>query len=183
MKRKSNSSLITITIAVLIGIWGTINYLQRSQFISSTPSVPGEYGIVEEVVDGDTLKVRIEGDLETVRLAGVDTPETKDPSKGVECYGPEATEEVKKLLLGANVVLRSDTKQPNRDRYERLLRFIYARDSIDVNGYLVANGYAKVYLEADSDNKEQYLQLEKEAQKSKLGMWSEKHCPANLDQE
>lgn len=175
---KSNSGLVTIVVAILIAIWGGINYFQRSQFIANTPSVPGEIGVVEDIVDGDTIKVRIDGKLETVRLAGIDTPETRDPNKPVECYGPEASAEVKRLLLGANIVLRSDTKQPNRDRFDRLLRFVYTGSDIDVNGYLVANGFAKVYVSAESDNQSLYLQLESEARRSELGLWSAKNCPA-----
>ena len=81
------------------------------------------------VIDGDTLKVRLaSGASETVRLIGIDTPETRKPNTPVECGGRDATARMKRLALrrgvGVAVVLRSDPTQDRRDRYGRLLAYV-----------------------------------------------------------
>ena len=108
-------------------------------------------GSVSDVVDGDTIKVVSRGFETTVRLIGIDTPETRRPGGFVQCFGPAATRRTKSLLpLGLDVRLVGDPTQDVRDRYGRLLAYVYrpgtsgARGS--VNYELVAAGYAKVYV-------------------------------------
>jgi micrococcal nuclease len=108
-------------------------------------------GTVASVVDGDTFKVRSKGHLTTVRMVGIDTPETRHPSKPIQCYGPSATREARNLLkVGRSVRLVSDSTQDTRDRYGRFLAYVYlpgrsgAKGS--VNYTLVARGAAKVYV-------------------------------------
>jgi micrococcal nuclease len=106
-------------------------------------------GRVTRVVDGDTVKVEVRGVETTVRLVGIDTPETVRPGTPVECFGPAASARTKLLLRpGQAVRLLTDPTQDVRDRYGRLLAYVYepgragARGS--VNYALVAGGYAKV---------------------------------------
>ncbi len=98
---------------------------------------------VVEVVDGDTLVVDFGGVTESVRLIGVDTPETRDPRRGPECYGAEATGYVRNLLpLGTPLELTRDTEP--RDRYGRLLAYVTrARDGLFVNLALLEGGFAE----------------------------------------
>jgi micrococcal nuclease len=108
-------------------------------------------GTVVSVVDGDTLKVRARGELTTVRLVGIDTPETRHPSKPVQCFGPAATKAAKRLLRpGQAVRLVTDPTQDTRDRYGRLLAYVYPKGKAgsrgSVNFTLVAHGAAKVYV-------------------------------------
>ncbi len=89
------------------------------------------------VIDGDTIKVNISGRVERIRFIGKDTPETKHPSKPVECYGPEATLAMKKLVGGKRVYLVADPTQGDRDRYGRLLRyhlFLLTIDTLEDSG-------------------------------------------------
>ena len=86
-----------------------------------------------------------------MRLLGIDTPETRAPGKPVQCYGPAAAARVKRLLpVGQTVRLVTDPTQDTRDRYARLLAYVYkpgrsgARGS--VNHSLVATGHAKAYV-------------------------------------
>ena len=73
-------------------------------------------GEVTRVVDGDTVKVRSRGFETTVRLIGIDTPETRDPSQPVQCFGPEASARAKRLLpTGRRVRLVTDDTQDARD--------------------------------------------------------------------
>ena len=98
---------------------------------------------VVRVVDGDTVEVRVGGREETVRLIGIDTPETVDPRSPVECFGQEASERTKALLpAGAGVRLVADAEP--RDRYDRLLAYVYRDDGTFVNLALVEDGYASV---------------------------------------
>jgi micrococcal nuclease len=98
---------------------------------------------VERVVDGDTIRVRLGGRDETVRLIGIDTPETVDPRSPVECFGEEASDHTKALLPeGTAVRLVADVEA--RDRYDRLLAYVYRDDGTFVNLALVEDGYASV---------------------------------------
>jgi micrococcal nuclease len=98
---------------------------------------------VVRVVDGDTVAVRVGGREETVRLIGIDTPETVDPRSPVECFGQEASDRAKALLPeGTGVRLVADVEA--RDRYDRLLAYVYRDDGTFVNLALVEDGYASV---------------------------------------
>lgn len=108
-------------------------------------------GTVTAVVDGDTVKVEARGFETTVRLVGIDTPETRHPTAGVQCFGPRASAMTRRMLpRGIAVRLETDPSQDVRDRYGRLVAYVYtggrsgARGS--VNFALVARGAAKVYV-------------------------------------
>lgn len=92
--------------------------------------------LVERVIDGDTIEL---ANGERVRYIGIDTPETRHPRKGKECFGPEATERNRQLVEGKFVWLEQD--QTNRDRYGRLLRYVWV-DDVLINEALVKEGYA-----------------------------------------
>ena len=79
---------------------------------------------VIKVVDGDTIKILYEGVEETVRLIGIDTPETVHPNKPVECFGQEASERMKELVEGKGVNIMFDKTQGMRDKYGRLLLYV-----------------------------------------------------------
>jgi micrococcal nuclease len=98
---------------------------------------------VVRVVDGDTVRVRVGGREEAVRLIGIDTPETVDPRSPVECFGKEASDRTKALLPpGTRVRLVADVEP--RDRYDRLLAYVYRDDGTFVNLSLVEDGYASL---------------------------------------
>ncbi len=108
----------------------------------AAPAADGRATVVR-TIDGDTLEVRVGGRTETVRLIGIDTPETKHPTVGVECYGPEASSHLADLLPeGAEVRLERDVE--GRDRYDRLLAYVHrSSDDLFVNLELAADGYAE----------------------------------------
>jgi len=98
-------------------------------------------GTVVEVVDGDTLQVRLVGGrLETVRLIGIDTPE-----RG-ECFAAEATGAARRLALGKRVTLKGDPTQATRDRYRRLLAYVWLPGGRDLGFQLIAGGFGKVFV-------------------------------------
>ena len=99
---------------------------------------------VTRVVDGDTIIVDLGGRTEKVRLLGIDTPETKSPTKPVQCFGKEASAHTADLLApGTEVRLERDVEE--RDVYGRLLAYVYrASDNLFVNLDLVRGGYASL---------------------------------------
>jgi micrococcal nuclease len=144
---------------------------------SPAATVSGELYRVVSVTDGDTLKVDIAGKTETIRVIGVNTPETVDPRKPAECFGQEASAQAKKILTGKSVRLEADPSQQERDRYGRLLRFIFLEDGTDVGLNLIQNGYAQQYLyDKPYTYYEQYKTAEADAKANKRGLWADDIC-------
>jgi endonuclease YncB( thermonuclease family) len=111
---------------------------------AATPKAFTYRGTVTHVVDGDTLDVRLtSGKTERIRLIGIDTPE-----RGV-CYFSQATARARQLAMSKQVVLRGDPTQDIRDRYGRLLAYVWLPGGKDLGYQLVAGGFAKVYVYRD----------------------------------
>lgn len=125
---------------------------------------------VERVIDGDTIVVRIRGVLYTVRYIGVDTPELADPRPAVGALAQQATEQNRRLVGGKTVELEKDVSET--DRYNRLLRYVYA-GGLFVNAELVRLGYAQaVSYPPDVRHQETLRQMEREARQGGRGLWS-----------
>ena len=125
---------------------------------------------VTRVIDGDTIE--IEGG-EKVRYLGIDTPETVDPRKPVQCFGIEASKKNKELVEEKTVRLEKDIT--DRDKYSRLLRYVWV-DDLFVNLELVKQGYASSYTyPPDVKYEKEFLAAEKEAREAERGLW--KACP------
>lgn len=125
---------------------------------------------VSRVVDGDTVKVLINGQEETVRVIGIDTPETVDPRKTVQCFGKEASAKMKSLVEGKNVELQKNPAE-ERDKYDRLLRYIELNGQ-DIGAQMIRDGYAFSYKSFPHPRLEEYNQLEREAREANRGLWS-----------
>ena len=139
-----------------------------------------EFATVREIVDGDTIRVTLEdGTRDTVRLIGIDTPETRSPGDPVECFGPEASERIAKLLpRGREIWLESD--QTDRDRYDRLLRYIWVIKNDGgvylVNEVMVRDGFAVARrYEPDTARAEQLERAQRRAADRGKGLWTA--CP------
>jgi micrococcal nuclease len=132
---------------------------------------------VARVVDGDTIEVSLNGAVEDVRLIGINTPETVDPSSPVECFGPEASNRAKELLTGATVYLEADASQDERDRYDRLLRYVWLPDGTLVNLQLVREGYAFEYTYTTPYHYQaEFQRAQGEADTQDVGLWSPATC-------
>lgn len=132
---------------------------------------------VERVVDGDTVHVVTRGFPDTVRLVGIDTPETHHPQRGVECFGPQASARALRLMPpGRRVRLETDPTQDVRDRYGRLLAYIYLGNrsgQASVNHSLVVSGHARVYVYGGVPFRfaAGFTASEREARRAGRGLW------------
>lgn len=130
-------------------------------------SSSGEMVAVTRVIDGDTIE--IEGG-KRVRYIGIDTPETVDPRKALECFGREASEENRRLVDSKTVRLEKDISQI--DRYGRLLRYVYI-DDVMINEALVRGGFAHAStFPPDIKYQQQFLNAEREARENGRGLWA-----------
>lgn len=138
------------------------------QKIEKTPSLMVEDGdvLVVRVIDGDTIE--IEGG-QKIRYIGIDTPETVDPRKPVQCFGVEASNRNKQLAEGKRVRLEKDVSET--DKYGRLLRYVYI-DGTFVNLLLVKEGFAhSSTYPPDVKYQNQFVEAERIAREQKKGLW------------
>lgn len=125
--------------------------------------------VVTRVVDGDTIEARIEGEVEDVRLIGVDTPETVKPGEPVECFGPRASGFTHRRLEGRRVRLVFGVER--RDAYGRLLAYAYLGDRF-FNPVLVRRGLARTLTIPPNDRfAGRFRQLERGAARAGRGLW------------
>lgn len=130
--------------------------------------------IVTRVVDGDTVEV---GGLGKIRLIGIDTPETVDPRKPVQCFGREASDKAKQMLTGKKVRLESDPTQGDRDKYGRSLRYIYLEDGTFFNKWMIENGFAHEYTyNIPYKYMGEFKAAERAAREGGRGLWSKNAC-------
>ena len=131
-----------------------------------------EWNRVARVVDGDTIEIE---NGEKVRYIGVNAPESVDPRRKVECFGKEASAYNKNLVEGKRVRLERDIS--DRDKYGRLLRFVYLADGTLVNEVLVREGYAHASpYTPDISKKEFFREAESDARMHTRGLWSPDTC-------
>ncbi len=124
---------------------------------------------VNSVVDGDTIKITYNGKEESVRLIGVDTPETVHPTKEVQAYGIEASDYTKAQLAGKQVRLEFDVEQ--RDSYGRLLAYVWIGDTL-FNETLIAEGYGQVAtFPPNVKYVERFTAAQKTARDASKGLW------------
>lgn len=124
-------------------------------------------------VDGDTIKVTLDGEVRTVRLLAVDTPESVHPTKGVEYYGKEASEYTCNLVTNAKKIeLEYDDNSAKEDKYNRLLAWVFVDDEL-LQELLVENGYAKVaYLYGDYKYTSNLESIQELASAKNIGIWN-----------
>jgi len=136
---------------------------------TTQPQPNGEMeATVKRVVDGDTFELE---SGEKVRLIGVDTPETVKPNSPVEAYGKEASDYTKEMLTGQKVTLRFDVEP--RDRYDRLLAYVYLQDGTFYNEKLVREGYARIMtVPPNVAYADLFLEAEREAREHNRGLWA-----------
>lgn len=147
-----------------------LNQVQPPQQLGPVQS-PG-YFTVASFEDGDTITVDMNGKKERVRMIGVDTPETQDPRKPVQCFGRAASDFTKKLIGNQSVRLESDPLSSNRDRYNRLLRYIYLPDNQLVNAEIIKQGYGFAYTSFPFTKSDEFKSYQSQAREQNRGLWN-----------
>ncbi|MCI0532684.1 thermonuclease family protein [bacterium] len=133
--------------------------------------------LVVKVIDGDTIAVSMNGSTETVRLIGIDTPEVPGSKAKVECLGREASEKMSELLAQESVRLEKDATQGDRDRYGRLLAYVFREDGLFMNKWMIEEGYAYEYTyAAPYAYQREFKEAEKKAREEKRGLWAVNIC-------
>ena len=161
-RRLSLAHVVILFILVLLALYigsriGSSSQIRDNAYVTS-------------VVDGDTFHARLDnGTTLTIRLLGMDTPETHHPTKPVGCYGPEASYFSMEKLTYQHVVLEYDTQR--YDKYGRTLAYVYL-NKVRFNDVLVRNGYARTLtIEPNHKYAHQLLIEEKDAEKNMRGLW------------
>ena len=136
---------------------------------------------VLKVVDGDTVAVEIDGKQEVLRLIGINTPETVDPRKPVECFGKEASNKAKEILTGKKVSIEADSTQGDLDKYNRPLRYVYLEDGTNFNKMMIEEGYAYEYTyNTPCKYQADFKEAERKAREEKRGLWADDTCSGSL---
>ena len=202
-KQTGNSGRLVATLVVMLALFGVAAFASTKPSAQTPPQVAGvqtveeyvppietipantpatdtndSYYSVTSVIDGDTIKVEIGNKTETVRLIGVDTPETKDPRKPIQCFGRQASDFTKQQLSGTTVRLEPDSSQQDRDKYGRLLRYVYTKNGTLFNELLIESGYAYEYTYQNNPYRlrDDFLNAQRTAKIQNLGLWSPKTC-------
>lgn len=161
-----------LVLLLALGWWiaGQAGWLDQAGKMAQQDQ-PGLYSI-NHFIDGDTIAVNMNGKSETVRLVGIDTPETHKPNTPVQCYGPAAATYTKNTIGDKRVRLASDSLSTDRDRYGRLLRYVYLPDGTLLNERLVRNGYAFYYPYFPFVNgSKQFVMDQEAAMETHKGIW------------
>ena len=143
----------------------------------STMPVNAVAAKVIRVVDGDTIHVSLNNKDITIRMIGIDTPETVDPRKPVQCFGKEASNHAHQLLDGTIVYLEQDISQGDYDKYNRLLSYIWMPDGRLFNQVMITEGYAFEYTyHLPYKYQSQFKDAQRNAQSLQLGLWAPATC-------
>ena len=131
---------------------------------------------VTRVIDGDTIEINYNGSEEKVRLIGLDTTESKDPRKKVQCFSKEASSQMQQLVSGKEVKLEQGPMSDNRGYYGRLLRYVYLPNGTHVNAWMIKQGYGYSYTKYPHSKQSQFEQYEQQARDNKRGLWADGVC-------
>ena len=133
---------------------------------------------VLKVVDGDTIHISYNGKDEKVRFIGLDTPEIKDPRKPIQCFGREASAKMTELAENKKVRLEFDKTQGERDKYGRLLAFVYNEDNKNLAYEMIRQGYGNEYTYNSNPYKYQneFKEAAHKAREENKGLWAENTC-------
>lgn len=172
MNKRTQRKLLDLIVTLVILLVGAY-VVPRIESESSGQQVvlAGMYRI-SQFNDGDTITVEMAGKSEKIRMIGVDTPETEDPRKPVQCYGKAASAFTRQLIGDQPVRLEADPLNTNRDRYNRLLRYVYLADGRMVNAELILQGYGFAYTSFPFTKIDEFKQYQTEAREANRGLWN-----------
>lgn len=169
-RRGIASALALLALSVALDRWGVFNHHG-----DDWANYDRQVVLVSRVVDGDTVHVRRAGELseDTIRLLGIDAPEVSHAPGGVDAHwGRASTRALEERIADKSVTVRLDATQ-TRDKYGRLLAYLYISDAENVNLWLVQNGHAYAHRIYPHSMQRQFEQAEDEARSKGRGLWAE----------
>lgn len=185
--RFSGSKILFSLLLLLLTVYssslknGSLNSSLKTNILPTTTSLSNlsekELFKVSRVIDGDTIEVTKDSVKSTIRLIGVDTPELLDPRKTVECFAKEASDKTKSTLTNQNVYLEVDPTQGDKDKYNRLLRYVILETGVNFNKQLLLEGFAHEYTyNLPYKYQGEFKEAENIARITKKGLWHESAC-------
>jgi micrococcal nuclease len=173
-RRRASITLSLITALLVVAVQFLYSQAKTTNIMPAVTAnlpAPGFYKVVRDV-DGDTMVVDMAGTQESVRMIGIDTPETHKPDTPVQCFGPEAANFTKQKLQDKTVRLEADPTNDNRDRYNRLLRYVYLEDGNLLQQEIIEQGFGFAYLNFPFQKKEQFAAAQASAKAANRGLWA-----------
>ncbi len=183
---KHTEKAILLMMISIIGIFVSprqITHAPTSSLGNATTTLDAStwYPVVR-VVDGDTIDVKIGSKRTRVRLIGLDTPESVDPRRPVQCFAKQASDELKKILNGQSVRLETDPSQDRYDKYGRLLAYVFAPANVTpsgilINKYMIAEGFGHEYTyDRPYKYQKEFKAAEIAARIGQKGLWAPTMC-------
>ncbi len=157
---------------------GTTQLVNEKTNASDSATLKLEKATVLRVIDGDTIEIQTaSGSVKKLRYIGINTPETVDPHRSVQCFGQQASDRNKELIANQTIYLEKDVSET--DKYGRLLRYVYLETSnLSVNEQLVSDGYAVASkYPPDIKYQDKLAAAEKQAKIAQKGLWQIGVCP------
>ncbi len=170
-------SLVSV-VATSIALTGVLPAATAHAYPTMPQGVQGPFAVTG-VVDGDTIHVNANGKRLKIRMIGLDTPESVDPRKPVQCFAVEASARAKTLLGGQSVHLQTDLSQDTVDKYGRTLAYIWTASGRLFNLDMIADGYAHEYpYDLPYRYQQDFRAAEDDARTHERVLWSPSACPA-----
>ena len=176
-------TVITLAVLVLLVYFAWKYAMPR---LEQKESREKQSALVLKVFDGDTFEAEVNGKPEKIRMLGIDTPEknqsdkmdrdierTQRDKKTIQTLGELAYKYTLNLIGDKKVVLTSEPGGDDKDRYGRLLRYVYLDDGTFVNKRIVEDGYANVYRKYNLSKKDEFIEAERKARENKKGLWGD----------
>jgi micrococcal nuclease len=164
-----------VVLVLVAALAGTIGLAQETPGVSA----PAAVTLVERVVDGDTVVIRLDGQQIKVRLIGVDAPESDDPRKPVERFAHESADFLRQLVEGKRGRLAYEPAGARVDKYGRTLAYFYLEPgSLFVNREIIAKGFGHAYTAYPFQYMADFRQAERTAREKRLGLWGPDPAPS-----
>lgn len=158
-------------------IFDTYTYNPKKLSSQDEQALTTTWYTVSSIIDGDTFRIKYQGKTQSVRLLGIDAPESnKTRYKYLECFGTEAKNYLKTLIDKKKITFQFDPSQDQKDIYDRLLAYVFLEGE-NINQMMIEEGYAKEYTYKTAyAYQSQFQQAEQSAQNQQLGLWNESTC-------
>lgn len=162
--------MVEILNSLILSLFVLISQINAYTFQNEKLNFIEENKVIK-VIDGDTFDLYTKNGVKRVRLIGINTPETLDPRKDIECFGPEASKKLKEILEGKIVKIEGDDSQNDLDKFGRLLRYVYLNNE-NINHKMVKEGFAFEYTYKKKYKfQKEFKESQFIAKKNNLGLW------------